>query len=111
MRSRNLTAALILWGALPLFAAKSFVFTVPADALKSWTDDVVVTVPAELAGHSGVHQVQKDCEMHFGGTVKGYKGTPDGWVFEPMNVCVQPFFGTAKQKNADWLNFGEGLVG
>ena len=48
--------------------------------------------------------------MHFGGTVIDYKGTPDGWVFEPMNVCVQPFFGADEQRNADWLKFGERIV-
>jgi hypothetical protein len=42
--------------------------------LQAWAKVIAVEVTARIAGHSGVHQVQKDCEMHFGGTVPGYRG-------------------------------------
>jgi hypothetical protein len=48
--------------------------------------------------------------MHFGGTIEGYSGVAAGWVFEPMNVCVQPFFGEDEQNNRDWVRFGDSIV-
>jgi len=49
--------------------------------------------------------------MHLGARVAGYDGDPDGWVLEPMNLCVEPFFGHAQQSNKDWEDFGKSLEG
>src|ERR1035437_3179729 len=107
---RRYALALAVLFCLPVLDAGEYKFTIPMNALQVWSKDVVVTVSAELTGHSGVHLVSKDCEMHFGGTVDGYSGTPAGWVFEPMNVCIQPYFKQKKQKKADWIAFGERVV-
>jgi len=90
--------------------AKTFQFTVPLSDLQEWAGVVLTTRAAQVTGHSGVHLAVKDCEMHFGGTVTDYAGTPDGWVFEPMNVCVEPFFGKSKQTNKDWTAYGDDVL-
>jgi hypothetical protein len=59
-------------------AAKTFQFTVPLSDLQEWAGVVLTTRAAQVTGHSGVHLAVKDCEMHFGGTVTDYAGTPDG---------------------------------
>jgi len=86
------------------------VFSVPLEALKSWSQDIVVTMQnVNILGHSNVHPVNNDCEMHFGAKVDGYAGDPWGWVLEPMNVCKEAFFKKTKYSKKDWLDFGSSL--
>ena len=63
-----------------------------------------------IEGHSPVHAIASDCEMHFGAHATTFQGSPDGLVLEPMNVCVQPFPGQSEQSNSDWTTFGNGLL-
>ena len=56
----------------------------------------------QIEGHSKVHNIDDDCEMHFGAHTPAFQGDPDGLVLEPMNVCVQPFPGQSEQRDADW---------
>ncbi len=86
-------------------------FTVPLDDLKTWSEKVLVSMSFKIRGHSKVHKIESDCEMHFGAEAPSYKGDPDGWVLEPMNLCLEPFFGKSKQVNADWERFGDSLTG
>jgi hypothetical protein len=79
--------------------------------LKAWAENPVAELHVQVAGHSKVHTVENDCEMHLGGTVASYKGDPDGWVLEPMNTCVQPFPNTKTYSKKAWLDFGDALVG
>jgi len=85
-------------------------FSVPIDDLKKWSDAIVIQLRGvTVKGASGVHGVKSDCEMHFGATVDGYKGDPDGWVLEPMNVCVEPFKHGGAYSKKEWLDFARSL--
>lgn len=95
----------------PATAAAAKAFSVPMASLQAWSQAVVVTVSnVHIEGHSPVHTIDNDCEMHFGGHTTAFQGNPDGLVLEPMNVCVQPFPGQSMQNNGDWTKFGDGLV-
>ncbi len=86
-------------------------FSIPMANLKAWTEAVVVTMNnVRIEGHSPVHPLNNDCEMHFGAHSTAFQGSPDGLVLEPMNVCVQPFPGQSAQNNSDWTTFGDQLV-
>lgn len=109
---RFLTAILL---AVLLFVSSAFAvdrdFSVPLDDLKKWSESVVVEMRGvTILGHSGVHQVKNDCEMHFGASVAQYAGDPEGWVLEPMNLCVEPFFGKKQRSDQDWINFAGSLT-
>src|SRR5262249_54593622 len=64
-----------------------------------------------IDGHSPVHNLEADCEMHLGAHSSAFSGDPDGLVLEPMNACIQPFPGKAEQSNADWTEFGDKIKG
>ena len=105
---RHSIALLFLYSTVALSADRTF--SVPYDDLKVWTQSIVINLKeVTVLGSSGVHRAESDCEMHFGASVKGYAGDPVGWVLEPMNVCVVPFFGKSKQANSDWIAFGASL--
>lgn len=95
----------------PLRAAADRVFSIPLDDLKVWSQKVVVPFEVKITGHSAVHAPDQDCEMHFGAQSDAYKGDPPGLVLEPMNLCVEPFFGKAVYKKADWTAYGNRLNG
>jgi hypothetical protein len=84
---------------------------IPIDALKLWAEKIVVSMDVQITGHSGVHGLNQDCEMHFGGQSDSFKGDPPGMVLEPMNLCVEPFFGKTQIVKRDWTTFGDSLVG
>lgn len=91
-------------------AAKEF--SIPINNLNDWASTVVVTVNGvRIEGHSKVHPLASDCELHFGAHSTGFQGDPDGLVLEPMNVCVAPFPGKAEQNNADWIAFSNQITG
>lgn len=94
-----------------ILPARSFRFSVPLDSLQAWAKSAVVKMEATLEDHSGVHLAVKDCEMHFGARVTSYSGKPPGWVFEPMNICKEPFFGAKKYSKKAWLDFAEKIKG
>jgi hypothetical protein len=111
-RFAALLSFLLLFGGLKLArGAADRVFSIPVDVLKLWSDNIVISMDVRITGHSGVHPLQGDCEMHFGGRSASFQGDPPGLVLEPMNLCVQPFFGKTKLVKKDWLTFGEALVG
>lgn len=86
-------------------------FSVPLSNLQAWSQAVLVTLDnVHVEGHSAVHTIDNDCEMHLGAHTSTFQGNPDGLVMEPMNACVQPFPGHDQQNNADWTKFGDGLV-
>jgi hypothetical protein len=86
-------------------------FSVPIANLRQWARTVVVTVPnVQVSGHSGVHPLDNDCEIHLGAHTPTFQGTPNGLVLEPMNACVQPFPGQEQQRNADWVDFAQSMV-
>jgi hypothetical protein len=87
------------------------VFSIPVDSLKLWSERITVPLDVRITGHSGVHALDQDCEMHFGGISDSFKGDPPGIVLEPMNLCVQPFFGKTQFIKKDWLAYADGLVG
>lgn len=91
-------------------AAKEF--SIPISNLSDWAQTVVVTVNgARIEGHSKVHPLDSDCELHFGAHSTNFQGDPDGLVLEPMNVCVAPFPGKSEQSNADWIAFSNQITG
>jgi hypothetical protein len=107
--TRLLLLVLIAAGGVP--AQGDRVFTLPLRDLQQWADNIVVTLDqVTIRGNSGVHRLQDDCEMHFGAEVSGYRGSPAGWVLEPMNLCLEPFFGRDEQRNQDWLQFARSLL-
>lgn len=86
------------------------VFTLPYEDLKVWADNITISLDeVTILGHSGVHAVKSDCEMHLGASVKGYAGEPAGWVLEPMNVCIAPLKGQ-KYSKKEWLDWGNSLT-
>src|SRR5215813_5174819 len=103
---------LLLFGAVKVVrGAPDRIFSIPVEVLKNWSENIVISMDAKITGHSGVHSLQSDCEMHFGGQSDSFQGIPPGLVLEPANLCVQPFFGKTKLVRKDWLTFGESLVG
>lgn len=86
-------------------------FAVPMTNLQQWSQSVLVTVPnVSISGHSGVHTIDNDCEIHLGAHTPQFQGTPNGLVLEPMNACVQPFPGDDAQQNATWVKFAQALT-
>jgi hypothetical protein len=86
------------------------VFSIPLDDLKTWSSKAVVSLNAEISGHSKVHKLDSDCEMHLGAKVVGYRGDPAGWVLEPMNLCVKGFGGKEGPTNKEWEHWGDSLA-
>src|SRR5262249_18125571 len=87
-------------------------FSIPLSNLREWARTVVVTInDVRIDGHSPVHNLEADCEMHLGAHSSAFSGDPDGLVLEPMNACIQPFPGKAEQSNADWTEFGDKIKG
>lgn len=91
-----------------LLAAKDRVFSIPLDDLKAWSERVVVPMTVKVTAHSQVHPRAKDCEMHFAAESDDYEGDPPGLVLEPMNLCVEPFFGKGTRRAPEkWMEFGD----
>ena len=91
-------------------AAKEF--SIPINDLREWAGTVVVTVnEVHIEGHSNVHPIASDCEVHLGAHSTSFQGDPDGLVLEPMNACVAPFPGKTAQNNADWIAFTNQITG
>jgi len=96
----------------PSKAAAPKEFTISMKNLSDWAKTVVVTIDSvNIDGHSKVHALDSDCELHFGAHSPNFQGEPDGLVLEPMNACVQPFPGQTEQDNADWINFSNQITG
>jgi len=87
-------------------------FSIPMKNLIDWSKTVVATIDAvSIEGHSNVHPLASDCELHFGGHSPNFRGDPDGMVLEPMNVCVQAFPGQTQNNKSDWINFSNQITG
>jgi hypothetical protein len=86
-------------------------FSVPLDRLKAWSESITTSLNVEILGHSKVHGVASDCEMHLGAKMPGYNGDPPGWVLEPMNLCLEAFPGKSAPSKKDWESFGDDLKG
>jgi len=87
------------------------VFSIPLEDLDRWSDHILTTFEdATITGLSSVHNLESDCEMHFGARIPEYQGDPEGVVLEPMNICLEKFFGKAVYKKSDWAGFGASLV-
>jgi len=92
-------------------AAVPLEFSIPMGNLRDWAKTVVTTLDGvKVEGHSAVHPLDQDCEMHLGVHTPAFRGNPDGLVLEPMNACVAKFPGKPGQNNADWTAFGDQLV-
>jgi hypothetical protein len=112
MKYLRIVVTLVLLGWTSLSYSNDRVFSIPLNALKSWSEAITVTMQdVTILGHSNVHAVASDCEMHFGARVDGYAGDPSGWVLEPMNVCKEMFFGENTYSKKDWTDFGDSLIG
>jgi len=110
IQKKLLTAVFVLCASVSLLHAQSGKeFSIPLDALKSWAENPTAMLNVKVTGHSRVHPVENDCEMHLGGQVTSYNGDPDGWVLEPMNVCVEPLPGTTTYSKAAWVRFADSL--
>lgn len=99
------------------FTAQSYAqFTIPVDFLRECSRKVTIKLnDVTIKGNSRVHTLQSDCEMHFAAFSPEYAGEPDGLVLEPMNLCVEDFFGkedeelTQKENFDLWFVFGKDL--
>jgi len=109
--ARLLLASLTIAAFQVALGAADRVFSIPIDSLKLWSEKIIVPLDVKITGHSGVHALDQDCEMHFGGMSDSFKGDPPGMVLEPMNLCVQPFFGKTQFMKKDWLTYADALVG
>ena len=63
-----------------LLSAAGKQFSVPLSFLQTASDVVQIEMNVNVEGHSGVHGVASDCEMHFGGHSDDFAGDPDGRV-------------------------------
>lgn len=96
----------------PAKAVAAKEFSIPISNLREWANSVVVNVNGvHIEGHSKVHAIDSDCEVHLGGHSPSFQGDPDGLVLEPMNACVAPFPGKTEQNNADWIAFTNQITG
>lgn len=87
-------------------------FSIPLENLGQWSKSIIVEMTdVKITGHSNVHDLENDCELHFGATSASYKGDPHGLVLEPMNVCIEPFFNKSEYEKKDWTSFAKSLVG
>ena len=69
-------------------------FSTPKDLLAEWARGVTAEMKAvKIGGHSNVHPVASDCEIHFGAHSWNFAGKPSGIVLGPMNACEAPFPG------------------
>jgi hypothetical protein len=103
------TSLIVLLFTTPLLAQGDKQFSIPLASLNEWSEKVLVSVSAKITGNSDVHKLESDCEMHFGAKVEGYEGDPTGFVLEPMNICVENFFGAATYSKTQWVNFAKSL--
>ena len=95
----------------PASAAGMRNFSIPINNLRDWAGTVVVSIDGvKIEGHSNVHKIDADCEMHLGAHTQAFQGSPAGLVLEPMNACVEPFPGKSSQNDADWVSWGDDLV-
>jgi hypothetical protein len=86
-------------------------FSVPLGNLRDWAGKAVATLDSvHIKGHSVVHKLDKDCEIHFGADTPAFRGNPEGLVLEPMNACVEPFPGKDVQNDDDWTAFGDQIT-
>jgi len=106
-----ITMMVLLGLPCPTVGAGDRIFSIPIGDLRLWSEKIIVPIDVVITGNSGVHPKDQDCEMHFGARSEAYKGEPAGLVLEPMNLCVQPFFGKTQYAKVDWTNFGSMLKG
>ena len=93
-------------------AASAKEFSISLGNLGDWANAVVVTLDAvTVEGHGPVHDVNADCEIHFGAHATSFQGEPDGLVLEPMNACIEQFPGKSEFNKADWTAFGDRIKG
>src|SRR5436309_605019 len=60
-------------------AAATKEFSVPLGNLRDWARTVVVTLDdVSVEGHSNVHPLDNDCEIHLGAHTPAFRGEPDG---------------------------------
>src|SRR5947209_5823731 len=85
-------------------AARTFVL--PLDFLKTSSDRVTISLNVTITGHSKVHPVKSDCEMHFGATTPAFDGDPSGLVLEPMNLCAETI---PRELGSSWIEFADAL--
>lgn len=110
--NRNVPLAAADKPAKPKKAAAPKVFSISMKNLNDWSKTVIVTLDSvNIEGHSNVHPLASDCELHFGAHTPNFRGDPDGLVLEPMNVCVQPFPGEQTFDKARWLKFADNIKG
>jgi hypothetical protein len=96
---------------VPAYAQSDRIFSIPLSDLQTWSDKAVVPLNVEITGHSRVHKIDADCEMHFGAKSASFAGDPSGLVLEPMNLCLEPFPGKSAHADKDWQEFGDSLEG
>jgi hypothetical protein len=78
--TRAIVALLFLCSTSAFCADRTF--SVPFADLGTWAESLVIQLDNVTSeGHSGVHKVDSDWEMHFGASVQGYTGDPAGWVW------------------------------
>jgi hypothetical protein len=79
MKPMRAVGALIFLCATSAYCADRS-FSLPFADLGVWAKTIVIQLDnVTIQGHSGVHKVESNCEMHFGASVKDYVGDPAGW--------------------------------
>jgi hypothetical protein len=94
----------VLACALPVSGFADRSFSIPLDQLQTLVGRPVIKMQMTITGHSRVHTLANDCEMHFGVRISGYTGTPPGGVIEPMNLCLQ-------KDKSKWISFADSILG
>jgi hypothetical protein len=82
-------------------------FSIPVSTLNDWSRTVITDLDdVSIEGHSAVHPLKSDCEMHLGAHSSEFSGDPDGLVLEPMNACIL----APPDGFKSWPAFGDDLV-
>ena len=70
------------------------------------------TIRFDLGGHSGLHAINKDCEMHIAGEPADKAlGDPNAFIIEPPNLCKVGPDGNPASMSSEWATIFDGVKG
>jgi hypothetical protein len=73
---------------------------------------IAFTTNLKLGGHSAVHPLKDDCEVHIAGfPIADPPGSPSPFVIEPPNLCHFDPSGKETTDTSDWLTQFDGIKG
>ena len=94
---------------------QDFAFAVSSSFLQSLESGhtILPTFNVTLGGHSKIHPLESDCEMHVAATLQSPQtfGFPEALVIEPPNLCEIDPNGDVSDEVDGWLSIFDDLLG